>query len=189
MILMIDNFDSFTYNIVQMLGELGAEVATYRNNAISIDEIIKMAPQAVIISPGPGNPDSAGISLEVIHQLAGKLPIYGICLGHQTIGQAFGGNIVRAKKLMHGKSSPISHDNQGLFKGLSQPFDAIRYHSLVIDKATLPECLSITAESDDGEIMGVRHKSLPIEGVQFHPESVLTIEGRQMLQNLLEAVS
>ncbi len=189
MILMIDNFDSFTYNIVQMLGELGAEVDTFRNNAISIDEIIKLAPQAVIISPGPGNPDSAGISLEIIHQLAGELPIYGICLGHQTIGQAFGGNIVRAKKLMHGKSSPISHDNQGLFKGLSQPFDAIRYHSLVIDRATLPECLSITAESDDGEIMGVRHKSLPIEGVQFHPESVLTIEGRQMLKNLLEAVS
>ncbi len=189
MILMIDNFDSFTYNIVQMLGELGAEVDTYRNNAISVDEIIKLTPQAVIISPGPGNPDTAGISLEVIHRLAGKLPIYGICLGHQTIGQAFGGQIVRAKKLMHGKSSPISHDNQGLFKGLSQPFDAIRYHSLVIDRASLPECLTITAESDDGEIMGVRHKSLPIEGVQFHPESVLTIEGRQMLQNLLEAVS
>lgn len=189
MILMIDNFDSFTYNIVQMLGELGAEVDTFRNNALSIEEIIKMAPQAVIISPGPGNPDSAGISLEIIHQLAGKLPIYGICLGHQTIGQAFGGHIVRAKKLMHGKSSQISHDNLGLFQGLSQPFDAIRYHSLVIDRDTLPECLTITAESEDGEIMGVRHKSLPIEGVQFHPESVLTLEGHKILRNLLEAVS
>lgn len=189
MILMTDNFDSFTYNIVQMLGELGANVETYRNNAISVEKIKVMSPQAVIISPGPGNPDSAGISLDIIHQLAGQFPIYGICLGHQTIGQAFGGHIVRAKKLMHGKSSQISHDNKALFKGLSQPFDAIRYHSLVIERATLPECLTITAESDDGEIMGVRHKNLPIEGVQFHPESVLTLEGRKLLQNLLEAVS
>ena len=188
MLLMIDNFDSFTYNIVQMLGELGAEIETHRNNAISIDRIVDMKPQAIIISPGPGNPDSAGISLDVIRQLGGKVPIYGICLGHQSIGQAFGGQIIRAKKLMHGKSSKISHDNKGLFAGLSQPFDAIRYHSLAIDKQTLPECLEISAVSDDGEIMGVRHKTLPIEGVQFHPESVATLEGYKLLRNLLEAV-
>ena len=191
MLLMIDNYDSFTYNIVQYLGELGADVRVYRNDAISLDEIERLAPEKIVISPGPCTPNEAGISVETIHHFGGKIPILGICLGHQSIGQAFGGNIVRANKVMHGKLSEMHHYGKGVFAGLSNPFTATRYHSLVIDKETLPECLEITAwtEQSDGrvdEIMGVRHRTLPIEGVQFHPESILSEHGHQLLKNFLD---
>ena len=191
MILMIDNYDSFTYNLVQYLGELGAEVVVERNDQITIDEIENLAPSRIMISPGPCTPSEAGISLEVINHFKGKLPIFGVCLGHQSIGQAFGGDIIRAKEIMHGKTSPIYHLDVGIFGGLPIPFTATRYHSLVIDQKTLPDCLEVTAwtqtpEGKIDEIMGVRHKELAIEGVQFHPESILTEYGHDMLANFLK---
>jgi anthranilate synthase component 2 len=191
MLLMIDNYDSFTYNIVQYLGELGAEVHVVRNDEITVDEIEALAPERIVLSPGPCTPNEAGISMEVVRQWAGKLPILGICLGHQSIGQVFGGEVVRAAKVMHGKTSPIHHRGQGVFHGLSQPFEATRYHSLVVAKESLPDVLEITAwtETESGdidEIMGLRHRELPIEGVQFHPESILTAHGHDLLQNFLQ---
>jgi anthranilate synthase/aminodeoxychorismate synthase-like glutamine amidotransferase len=189
MILMIDNYDSFTYNIVQYLGEMGQDVRVYRNDKITTDEIAAIKPDHLLISPGPCDPELAGVSVETIQRFAGEIPILGVCLGHQSIGHAFGGRIVRAGRLMHGKTSPILHDNQGVFAGIPSPFRAIRYHSLVIERETIPDCLEITAETAEGEIMGVRHKTLPIEGVQFHPESVLTEHGKQLLQNFLSAHS
>jgi anthranilate synthase/aminodeoxychorismate synthase-like glutamine amidotransferase len=186
MILMIDNFDSFTYNLVQYLGEMGEELVVKRNDEITLDEIAALQPAKIIISPGPCSPNEAGVSVATIQEFAGKLPILGVCLGHQAIGQAFGGHIVRAQQLMHGKTSPISHDAEGVFQDLPSPFDATRYHSLVIERSTLPDCLEISAETPDGEIMGVRHKDLPIEGVQFHPESILTGDnGRELLRNFV----
>ena len=192
MLLMIDNYDSFTYNVVQFLGELGAEVQVYRNDAITLEEIEAMAPDQIVLSPGPCTPDQAGISLAVVERFASKMPILGICLGHQSIGQAFGGHIIRASKVMHGKLSPIHHQGTGLFRGLANPMTATRYHSLVIDKATLPDSLEITAWTEDEkgnleEIMAVRHKSLPAEGVQFHPESIMSEHGHQLLENFLKA--
>jgi anthranilate synthase component 2 len=191
MLLMIDNYDSFTYNIVQYLGELGAEVHVVRNDEITVDEIETLAPERIVLSPGPCTPNEAGISMEVVRQWAGKLPILGICLGHQSIGQVFGGEVVRAAKVMHGKTSPIHHRGQGVFHGLSQPFEATRYHSLVVAKESLPDVLEITAwtETESGdidEIMGLRHRELAIEGVQFHPESILTAHGHDLLQNFLQ---
>jgi len=186
MILVIDNYDSFTYNLVQYLGELGADIQVVRNDEITVDEILKRKPGRILISPGPCSPKEAGISVETIKELAGKIPILGVCLGHQSIGYAFGGDIIRAKKLMHGKTSEISHDGKGVFKGMPNPFRATRYHSLVIKRETLPDCLEVTAQSEDGEIMGVRHKTLPVEGVQFHPESILTESGKLLLKNFLE---
>lgn len=191
MLLMIDNYDSFTYNVVQYLGELGADVRVYRNDELTIEQIEQLAPEKIVISPGPCTPDQAGISLAVIEHFKGKIPILGICLGHQSIGQAFGGKIVRAYQVMHGKTSAIHHHGHGVFKGLSNPYTATRYHSLVICKDSLPECLEITAwtENEDGsveEIMGVRHKTLDIEGVQFHPESILTEHGHDLLKNFLD---
>ena len=191
MLLMIDNYDSFTYNIVQYLGELGADVQVYRNDAISVDEIEKLGPAHIVISPGPRTPDKAGISIEVINHFSGLIPILGICLGHQSIGQAFGGKIIRAGKVMHGKLSSIYHNGNGVLQGLEKPFTATRYHSLVIDKATLPDCLEVTAwtEDDQGnieEIMGVRHLEKAVEGVQFHPESILSEHGHQLLENFLK---
>jgi anthranilate synthase component 2 len=192
MLLMIDNYDSFTYNVVQFLGELGAEVQVYRNDAITLDEIEAMAPDQIVLSPGPCTPDQAGISLAVVERFAGKTPILGICLGHQSIGQAFGGRIIRAAKVMHGKLSPIHHQATGVFRGLSNPLTATRYHSLVIDRATLPDSLEITAWTEDEngnleEIMAVRHKSFAVEGVQFHPESIMSEHGHQLLENFLQA--
>jgi len=184
---MIDNFDSFTYNLVQYLGEMGEELVVKRNDEISLDDIEALGPDKIIVSPGPCSPNEAGISVATITHFAGKIPILGVCLGHQAMGQAFGGNIVRAKTLMHGKTSPIHHDNKGVFAGLPNPFDATRYHSLVIERSSLPDCLEISAETDDGEIMGARHKTLAVEGVQFHPESILTGEtGKQLLRNFVE---
>ncbi|UTW02644.1 aminodeoxychorismate/anthranilate synthase component II [Amphritea atlantica] len=190
MLLMIDNYDSFTYNVVQYLGELGAEVQVYRNDEITIEQIEALNPTQLVISPGPCTPNEAGISVAAIKHFAGKLPIFGICLGHQSMGQAFGGDVVRARQVMHGKVSPVYHNNTGVFAGLENPVSVTRYHSLVIDKNTLPDCLEITAwtQNDDGsvdEIMGVRHKELDIEGVQFHPESILTQQGHDLLQNFL----
>lgn len=191
MLLMIDNYDSFTYNVVQYFAELGADVQIYRNDEITIGQIEALNPDHLVISPGPCTPNEAGISVEAIRHFAGKLPILGICLGHQSIGQVFGGDIVRAGQVMHGKTSPVVHADQGVFEGLNNPLIATRYHSLVIDKTTLPECLEITAwtENQDGsmeEIMGVRHKELDIEGVQFHPESILTVQGHELLNNFLK---
>jgi len=190
MLLMIDNYDSFTYNIVQYLGELKADVKVVRNDEISVEDIAVLKPERIVISPGPCSPSEAGISLATIERYAGKLPILGVCLGHQSIGQAFGGDVVRARKVMHGKTSPIYHSGKGVFKNLPSPFRATRYHSLIVKKENLPDCLEITAwtQNEDGsvdEIMGLRHKSLQIEGVQFHPESILTEHGHQMLQNFL----
>ncbi len=186
MILMIDNYDSFTYNLVQYFGELNADMKVIRNDALSLAEVIKLKPNKIVISPGPGRPEDAGISVDIIKQLSGKIPILGVCLGHQAIGYAFGGKIINAKKLMHGKTSAIEHDGKGLFKGLSHPFEATRYHSLVIDPKKLPACLEVTAwTTDDREIMGVRHKTLPLWGVQFHPESILTTQGKSILKNFL----
>ncbi len=192
MLLMIDNYDSFTYNLVQYFAELGAEVEVQRNDKLTISDIETLNPELIVISPGPCTPNEAGISLDVIHQFAGKKPILGVCLGHQAIGQAFGGNVVHAREIMHGKTSPVHHNNVGVFKGLNNPLQATRYHSLVIKKETLPDCFEVTAwtENPDGsidEIMGVRHKTLPIEGVQFHPESILTEQGHQLLKNFLDA--
>ncbi|MDX1749369.1 MAG: aminodeoxychorismate/anthranilate synthase component II [Methylophaga sp.] len=191
MLLMIDNYDSFTYNLVQYFAELGAEVEVQRNDKLTINDIETLNPELIVISPGPCTPNEAGISLDVIHQFAGKKPILGVCLGHQAIGQAFGGNVVHAREIMHGKTSPVHHNNVGVFKGLNNPLQATRYHSLVIKKETLPDCFEVTAwtENPDGsidEIMGVRHKTLPIEGVQFHPESILTEQGHQLLKNFLD---
>ncbi|MBF0613407.1 MAG: aminodeoxychorismate/anthranilate synthase component II [Magnetococcales bacterium] len=185
MLLMIDNFDSFTYNLVQYFGELGQEVQVFRNNAISLGDIETLAPSQIVLSPGPCTPDQAGISLEVIRHFSGRIPILGVCLGHQAIGQAFGGLVVRAPQVMHGKISPIHHQGLGVFKDLPSPFNATRYHSLVIQRDTLPECLQVTAWTEEGLIMGVRHTSLAVEGVQFHPESILTQHGHQMLTNFL----
>jgi para-aminobenzoate synthetase component 2 len=185
MILVIDNYDSFTYNLVQYLGELGEDVAVFRNDEIALDEIRRMAPDHILISPGPCTPNEAGISLAVIDAFKGKIPILGVCLGHQSIAQAFGGDVVRADKLMHGKTSSIHHDGRTIFDGMPNPFTATRYHSLIVKRDTLPECLEISAETQDGEIMGLRHKEYAVEGVQFHPESIMTEEGRRMLQNFL----
>lgn len=191
MLLMIDNYDSFTYNLVQYLGELGEDVRVHRNDEITIDEIKALAPDRIVLSPGPCTPNEAGISLAAIEAFAGKVPLLGVCLGHQSIGQAFGGKIVKAKTLMHGKTSLMHHKNVGVFKGLSNPYTATRYHSLVIDQATLPDCLEVTAWTEDengnmDEIMGVRHKTLAVEGVQFHPESILTEHGHDLLKNFLD---
>ncbi len=183
---MIDNYDSFTYNLVQYMGELGAELEVYRNDQISIDEIEKRAPSKIVISPGPCTPSKAGISKEVVRHFAGKIPLLGVCLGHQSVAEAFGGEIIKAKKLMHGKTSMIQHDGKTVFQGLPNPFEATRYHSLVVNRKTLPDCFEITAESDDGEIMGIRHKELVIEGVQFHPESILTVYGKDLLKNFID---
>ena len=185
MLLMIDNYDSFTYNLVQYLGELGEDVEVHRNDEITLDEIAAKKPDAIVISPGPCTPNEAGVSVPLIHEFAGRIPILGVCLGHQSIGQAFGGKIIRAQRVMHGKNSAITHESAGVFKDLPSPLSATRYHSLVIERASLPDCLEVTAESEDGEIMGVRHKSLPIEGVQFHPEAILSEHGHQMLKNFL----
>jgi len=186
MLLMIDNYDSFTYNIVQYFGELGEEVRTVRNDEITIDEIARLHPDRICISPGPKAPRDAGVSVDVIKQFKGKLPILGVCLGHQAIGEAFGGRIVRAKQVMHGKTSLVAHTGVGVFKGIPSPFTVIRYHSLAIERATLPDCLEVTAWTDDGEIMGVRHKEYDIEGVQFHPESILSEHGHALLKNFLQ---
>lgn len=186
MILMIDNYDSFTYNLVQYFGELNADMKVYRNDALTVSQVENMKPEKIVISPGPGRPEDAGISVEIIQKLAGKIPILGVCLGHQAIGYAYGGKIIHAKHLMHGKTSQISHDNREIFKNLENPFEATRYHSLVIDPKTLPQELEVTATTvDDKEIMGVRHKTLPLWGVQFHPESILTKEGMNILRNFL----
>ena len=185
MLLMIDNYDSFTYNLVQYLAELGEEVAVYRNDAITLPEVEDLAPRAIILSPGPSRPEQAGISLELIARLAGRVPLFGVCLGHQAIGQAFGGKVVRAKQVMHGKVSRIRHDEKGVFAKIPDQFVATRYHSLVVERASLPDCLEITAQSEDGEIMGLRHRRQPVEGVQFHPEAMLTEHGHKMLQNFL----
>lgn len=186
MLLMIDNYDSFTYNLVQYFGELGQDVQVYRNDEIDLQKIAELNPRHIVISPGPCTPNEAGISLALIHEFAGKIPLLGVCLGHQSIGQAFGGKIIKAKTLMHGKTSLIHHENIGVFKGLPNPYTATRYHSLVIEKESLPDCLAITAWTEDGEIMGVRHKTLAIEGVQFHPESVLTEYGHELLDNFIK---
>ena len=189
MLLMIDNYDSFTYNLVQYFGELGEDVKVIRNDEYDVAAIAAMGADRIVISPGPCSPREAGVSVEVLRQLAGKVPMLGVCLGHQSIGEAFGGKVVRAKTLMHGKTSPIQHTAQGVFAGLPSPFTAIRYHSLAIERASLPDCLEVTAWTDDGEIMGVRHRTLPVEGVQFHPESILTEHGHQMLSNFLQGVA
>ncbi len=189
MILMIDNYDSFTYNIVQYLREMNADLNVVRNDAMTVAEVEALSPKAIIISPGPGNPDEAGVSMELIQRFSGRLPLLGVCLGHQSIGQAFGGKIIRAKRLMHGKVSEVTGDGKGLFAGIERPFKAMRYHSLAIEKESLPKDLIITATSEDGEIMGVRHVSHPTEGIQFHPESIMTPLGKKMLRNFLNTVT
>ena len=186
MILMIDNYDSFTYNLVQYMGELGADIHVERNDCISISEIESLKPKKIVISPGPCTPAKAGISVEVIKKFAGKVPVLGVCLGHQSVGAAFGGEIIKAGKLMHGKTSKVRHDGKTLFKNLPNPFTATRYHSLVLNRKTLPDCFEITAESEDNEIMGIRHRDLSVEGVQFHPESILTPNGKDLLMNFIE---
>lgn len=189
MILVIDNYDSFTYNLVQYLGEMGATLDVRRNDAVSLDEIEQFAPDKILLSPGPGTPDEAGITLDVIRRFGPRIPIFGVCLGQQAIGQALGGRVVRAEHLMHGKTSPITHSGEGVFAGLPSPLEATRYHSLIVERGSLPNTLAITAQTEDGEIMGLRHKTWPLEGVQFHPESVLTTHGKQMLRNFLEQQS
>jgi len=186
-VLMIDNYDSFTYNLVQYLGELGADVKVVRNDEAGLEEIEGMQPDRIVISPGPCSPNEAGVSLGLIGRLGGAVPILGVCLGHQAIGQAYGGKVVHAKTLMHGKTSPIHHAGQGVFAGLPSPFTATRYHSLAVERTSLPDCLEVTAWTEDGEIMGLRHRSLPVEGVQFHPEAILTEHGKRLLANFLEA--
>ena len=187
MIVIIDNYDSFTYNVVQYLGELGADVKVVRNDELTVAEIEALNPERIVVSPGPCTPNEAGVSVPVLKHFAGKLPILGICLVHQSIGQAFGGYVVRARQVMHGKTSPVSHDGKGVFTNLPNPFEAMRYHSLVTSEAALPDCLEITAKSDQGELMGLRHKELPIEGVQFHPESIMTPDGVELLKNFLDS--
>ncbi|HEY4374638.1 MAG TPA: aminodeoxychorismate/anthranilate synthase component II [Burkholderiales bacterium] len=186
MILMIDNYDSFTYNLVQYFGELGADMRVVLNDGMSVEEIAALKPEKIVLSPGPCTPAQAGVSLEVIKTFAGKLPILGVCLGHQAIGEAFGGNVVHAKELMHGKTSPVQHTGVGVFAGLPSPFTATRYHSLAVEREMLPDCFEVTAWTADGEIMGMRHKTHDIEGVQFHPESILTEHGHAMLKNFLD---
>jgi len=186
MILMIDNYDSFTYNLVQYFGELKAKVEVYRNDALTIAQIRKLKPEKIVISPGPGRPEDAGVSIKILQELGPTIPVLGVCLGHQGIGYAYGGKVINAKRLMHGKTSMIKHDGKGVFKGLPDPFEATRYHSLVIDPKHVPDCLMVTAKTtDDGEIMGVQHKTYPIYGVQFHPESILTKQGMNILKNFL----
>lgn len=185
MILMIDNYDSFTYNLVQYFGELGGDLMVYRNDELTLEQIKRMVVTHIVISPGPGRPEGAGISVDLIREFAGTVPILGVCLGHQSIGYAYGGKIIRAKKLMHGKTSMIRHNSKEIFKGVENPFEATRYHSLVIDKKTMPKCLEVTARTSDGEIMALKHKDFPLWGVQFHPESILTTEGKKILKNFL----
>jgi anthranilate synthase/aminodeoxychorismate synthase-like glutamine amidotransferase len=189
MILMIDNYDSFTWNLVQYFGELGAEVVVKRNDAVTLGEVEALDPSAVVISPGPCTPNEAGISVPLLRRFAGRLPILGVCLGHQSIGAAFGGEVVRADRIMHGKTSPIEHDGKTVFAGLPNPFEATRYHSLVVRRESLPDCLEVSAWTREGEIMGLRHKSVLVEGVQFHPESILTLEGKQLLGNFLRLIA
>jgi anthranilate synthase/aminodeoxychorismate synthase-like glutamine amidotransferase len=184
-LLVIDNYDSFTYNLVQYLAELGQQVRVVRNDEVSVDDVERMSPQYIVISPGPCTPNEAGISLGVVSRFAGRFPILGVCLGHQSIGQAFGGKVVRAKEVVHGRTSRVFHDDKGIFAGLPNPFEATRYHSLVVERSSLPACLEITAKTWDEEIMGLRHKTLPVEGVQFHPESFLTKVGKDLLRNFL----
>ncbi|MBC2592872.1 aminodeoxychorismate/anthranilate synthase component II [Ruficoccus amylovorans] len=186
MILVIDNFDSFTYNLVQYLGQLGAEQRVYRNNEITVAEALALKPERVLLSPGPCTPNEAGVTLDIIEAFAGKVPLFGVCLGHQSIGQYFGGRVIRAPRLMHGKTSPIRHRDTDVFKGMPQDFEATRYHSLVVERETLPECLEVTAETVEGDIMGLAHKELPVWGVQFHPESYATDSGLKMLDNFLK---
>lgn len=185
MILMIDNYDSFTFNLVQFLGELGQELVVKRNDEVTITEIEELAPSFLMVSPGPCSPNEAGISLRVIEHFAGKIPILGVCLGHQSIAQVFGGDVVRADRLMHGKTSPMYHDGKTIFQDIPNPFHATRYHSLIVKKETLPDCLEVSSWTEEGEIMGIRHKELPIEGVQFHPESIMTSHGKELLQNFI----
>lgn len=187
-VVVIDNYDSFTYNLVQYLGSLGARCDVRLNDALSASEVAALAPQGILLSPGPGTPDDAGVTLQVITDLAGKIPILGVCLGHQAIGQAFGGRVVRAGRLMHGKTSPVEHDGNSLFRGLPSPFEATRYHSLIVEEQGLPACLAVSARTKEGEIMGLRHRTLAVEGVQFHPESILTEHGRTMLENWLSSL-
>ena len=188
MILMIDNYDSFTYNLVQYLGQLGKEVAVHRNDAITLDEIEAMNPEAIFLSPGPCSPEQAGITVDVVRRFHRRIPLMGVCLGHQAIGHAFGGRVVRADRIMHGKTSPILNDGKTIFKGLPSPFPAGRYHSLIVERETLPDCLEISAETQEGEIMGLRHRTLPVEGIQFHPESILTPGGKRIIKNFLELI-
>jgi anthranilate synthase component 2 len=187
MLLMIDNYDSFTYNLVQYFGELGEDVKTFRNDEITLEEITAMAPDRICISPGPCSPKEAGICISVLQHFAGKIPLLGVCLGHQAIGEAFGGKVIRAKQVMHGKTSSIAHTGVGVFQNIPSPYTVIRYHSLAIERASLPDCLEVTAWTDDGEIMGVRHKELNVQGVQFHPESILSEHGHLLLKNFLNA--
>ncbi|RLD10992.1 MAG: aminodeoxychorismate/anthranilate synthase component II [Chlamydiae bacterium] len=186
MLIIIDNYDSFTYNLYQYLGELGANMRVFRNDKITVEEIAEMNPEKLLVSPGPCTPNEAGISCEAVKYFAGKIPVFGVCLGHQSIGQVFGGKVIRARRLMHGKTSPVHHDNKGVFAGLPNPFDATRYHSLIIEKESCPDCFEITAHADEDEIMGIRHKELPVFGVQFHPESILTTHGKKLLKNFLD---
>ena len=188
MLLLFDNYDSFTYNLVHYLGELGAAVEIYRNDALSAEQALALKPRGIVLSPGPCDPDRAGICLELIAKNAGAIPLLGVCLGHQAIGQAFGGNVVRAPSLMHGKTSDIQHDGNGLFAGLPAPFSATRYHSLVVERATMPDCLEVTAETDDGVVMGLTHREYPVHGVQFHPESIASEQGHELLKNFLTIV-
>ena len=185
MLVMIDNYDSFTYNLVQYLGELGQVIKVHRNDQVTVDEVVREKPERIVISPGPCTPNEAGVSNDILRRFAGKVPILGVCLGHQCIGHVFGGEVVRAPRLMHGKTSMIQHDGKTIFKDLPNPFEATRYHSLIIKRETLPQCLEVTAETDQGEIMGVRHKDYQVEGVQFHPESILTHAGKDLLRNFL----
>ncbi|SDZ36979.1 aminodeoxychorismate/anthranilate synthase component II [Bacillus sp. 166amftsu] len=189
MILMIDNYDSFTFNLVQFLGELGQELVVKRNDEVTISDIEQMKPDFLMISPGPCSPNEAGVSMDVIKHFAGRIPIFGVCLGHQSIAQVFGGDVVRAERLMHGKTSPMYHDGKTIFSEIPNPFTATRYHSLIVKKETLPECLEVTSWTEEGEIMGLRHKTLPIEGVQFHPESIMTSHGKELLQNFIRGYS
>jgi anthranilate synthase/aminodeoxychorismate synthase-like glutamine amidotransferase len=189
MILMIDNYDSFTYNLVQYLGQLGAEVQVFRNDRIGLEEIGDLAPEAIFLSPGPCSPKEAGITVEVIRTYHKRFPMLGVCLGHQAIGYAFGGNIVRAERLMHGKTSPIRSDGKTIYRGLPNPFVAGRYHSLIVEKSTIPDCLMVTAETEEGEIMGIRHREYPVEGIQFHPESILTPNGKRIIKNFLDGLN
>lgn len=186
MILMIDNYDSFTFNLVQYFGELGQELVVKRNDELTLQQIEQMAPKMIVVSPGPCSPNEAGISLEVIRYFAGKIPVFGVCLGHQSIGQAFGGKVIRAERLMHGKTSPVKHDNKGVNANMPNPFTATRYHSLIVEKETLPDCLEVTSWTDEGEIMGLRHKEFAVEGVQYHPESIMTEQGKRLLQNFID---
>jgi anthranilate synthase/aminodeoxychorismate synthase-like glutamine amidotransferase len=185
MLLVIDNYDSFTYNLVQYFGELGANPVVKRNDAVTVEEVEKMRPERIVISPGPGSPKDAGISMEVIRRMGAKIPLLGVCLGHQCIGEIYGGKVVRAGRLMHGKTSPIRHDAKGVFRGLPNPFEATRYHSLIVEKSSVPDCLEISADTSEGEIMGLRHREHPVHGVQFHPESILSKEGKDLLANFL----